>query len=49
VKSGTAHSDDHAYLMNLTFCEDSASGEDGKQFMEMMLDLWTSFADFENM
>lgn len=49
VSAGTSHVDDHAYLINSTFCEEFASSEDDKKFVEMMLDLWTSYADFEHM
>lgn len=41
--------DDHAYLMNMTFFEGNVRDEEEIKFSEMMLDLWTSFADFEHM
>jgi len=46
---GTSHVDDHFYLMNMTFFEDYERTGNEKEFMEMILDLWTSFTDFSDM
>jgi len=46
---GTSHVDDLFYLMNLTFYEDYQRTGSEKGFMEMILDLFTSFADINDM
>jgi len=46
---GTSHADDHFYLMNMTFYEDYERTGNEKDFMEMMLDIFTSFTDANDM